>query len=528
MTAVDSIPAPSYQKSGADVFDFSDETLVDDSIQQIQFVKLFNLQRGLPVDNLDGGSKYWQFQQNDLMSFYLWSRSMLKLTFRIIKDDNPATDEVATFTSDVRSTFRRIRCLLGGQVIHDCPDYSWLLAIQDYIWWTQQYLDTVGGEMGAFPNSNDQYGTEQRTGEWRGYSGNAGGAGGTNTTLNWTDSPLCGTGIRASMSNGGDGVVNAAGTTMSFFVPLYHIIPALQYFDRVVRGLQFELELWDSLNAIRVVNPTAGNNGALWQWQNNGIELWCRRVTPTSTYNLVLQEQLNKGVDMITKFPYPNVYRFSVPYGQQSREQLVVSTASRPLHATVMFQLQKFTEDGIVAGESAQMFPSDYFEHNWIRSMSMYINGIKAPQEGINCEFDEFKTPAPSSAGIPSAYPPYVDKENVVDGSNAYYWYLRHCGQFKAPYLNNFQEGTGTLSFIDWKNKMPVYSFDLSTHEISSWAGGASQINIRYNANPPQWQSSAGVIPPADIGDMFMYVIVWTEATLGIHMENFNNYCTLT
>jgi len=527
MTAVDSVPAPSYQKSGADVFDFSDETLVDDSIQQIQFVKVFNLQRGQPVDDVNVTDRYWQFQQNDLMSFYLWSRSFLKLTFRIKKLATPPEDEVSTFTSDARVAFRRIRCLLGGQVIHDCPEYSWLLAITDYISWTQQYLDTVGAQMGCFPDANDQYGLEQKTGEWRGYASEAGGAG-TNTPLVWSTSPLSGTGIRVSMSNGGDGVTDADGTTMSFFVPLYHIIPALSYFDRVVRGLQFELELWDSSDNIRVVTPSAQLIGSQWQWQNNGIELWCRRITPTSTYNLVLQEKLNKGVDMVVKFPYPNVYRFSVPYGQQSREQLVVSTASRPLHAMVLFQLQKYTETGIVNLEAPQMFPSDYFEHNWIKNMSMYINGIKVYQEGINCEFDELKSPFPFSAGIPTTSPPYVNKENTVDGSNAYYWYLRHCGQFKAPYLNNFAEGTGTLPFIDWKNKMPAYSFDLSTHEIGSWSGGSSQINLRYNANAPQWATSAGVFPPENIGPMYMYVILWTEATLGVHLENFNNYCSLT
>jgi len=261
------------------------------------------------------------------------------------------------------------------------------------------------------------------------------------------------------MSNGGNGVTDAEGSTMSFFVPLYSVVPALAYFDRVVRGLQFELELWDAPESIRVVNPTGGA-GAVWQWQNNGVELYCRRITPTSTYNLVLQEQLNKGIDMVVKFPYPNVYRFSVPYGQQSREQLVVSTASRPIHATVMFQLQKYTEEGIVGAEIAQWFPSDYFEHNWVRTISMYINGMKVPQEGINCEFDEHKNPTPNGTTA-SSYPPYVDKENVVDASNAYYWYLRHCGQFVAPYLNNFTEGQGdVLPFIDWKNKMPVYSFD--------------------------------------------------------------------
>jgi hypothetical protein len=167
----------------------------------------------------------------------------------------------------------------------------------------------------------------------------------------------------------------------------------------------------------------------------------------------------------------------------------------------VLFQRKSATTNPAV--------PTDYFSHFSITSMSGFINGIKVPQEGINQVIDEDKNYADP--------PPYVRKENTAEFSNSYYWYLKHCGQFKAPYLNNFQDGTGTLSLIDWKNKMPIYSFDLSTHEIGSWAGGASQINLRYERNTNAWEE-----------DCYMYCLLWTESTLGIHLENFNNYCTNT
>lgn len=495
-TAVDVTPVPEYTKQGEAVFDFDDETLVDDSIQQVMFTKSFDI-AGPPAED----KEYFMFQQNDLMSNYLWSRSFLKIKFEV-RQSTPLAN--CTTTSDLRTLFRRVRCTLGGQVLFDMPDYFWMYATQDYTWWTKQYLDTVGSSMLTYPDTNRQIGTGQYNDNVLLYVGN------NNTALDWSNSGLCGQGFRweyeATATAGSDD-----GNIISCYIPLYHMIPALQYMDRCVQGLQFQLELWKSDNAIHMSQAKVGAANSEVNWRGNGIELWCRRIIPTSTYKLVLQEKMNKGLDMTVKYPQPNVYRFGMPNTESTLEMPVTVTASRPLHAIIMFQDARAIED--------PNCPTDYFDHANIQSIAMYINGIKVPQEGINQELIEAKIN--NTGGTFDVPPPYVFGETTVQAQNSYYWYLKHAGQFRAPYLNNFQEGSGCLTFTDWKNKMPIYSFDLSTHEIGSWSGGASQINFRFTRSPNG--NTSQPIPNYSI-----WVVLWTEATLGIHLENFNNYCTNT
>jgi len=490
-TAIDVTPIPEYNKSGDEVFDFDDSTLVDDSIQQLQFIKAFDLSGPLSNDK-----DYFMLQQNDLMSLYLWSRSFIKLTFYIPRNGTAPTG-LSTLTSDARTLFRRVRCVLGGQVLFDLPEYFWLYATQDYAWWTENYLNTVGSGMFVNPDNNKQPGVGQHSGSvWR-YAGNPTGTVG----LTRSNSQMTGMAQQSSYCPG-TVTISAIGNIVTCFIPLYHLIPAFQYMDKCVQGLQFQLELWRSDTAINIntANPDGTSTIGLVNWQK-APELWCRRVTPTSTYKLLLQEKMNRGLDFTVKYPMPNVYRYDADPTTNGMELNVAVTASRPLHMVVLFQRKSAVTD--------QAVPTDYFSHFSVTAMSAYVNGIKVPQEGINQVIDEVKDYADT--------PPYVRKENVVEYANSYYWYLKHCGQFRAPYLNNFQDGTGTLSMIDWKNKMPIYSFDLSTHEIASWAGGASQINLRYERNINTWEE-----------DCYMYVLLWTESTLGIHLENFNNYCTNT
>jgi len=516
MTAIDSIPAPEYQKQGAEVFDFSDETLVDDSIQEIQLLKIFNISQSSGANIAD--NKYWNFQQNDLMSYYLWSRSMLKLTFLVHKTvgGGALVDNKATTTNDVRCFFRRVRCLIGGQVVYDQPDFNHTLVFQDSAWWTKEYLNTVGSEMMCYPDSNyDQYGVEQTTGSIARYAGAR--IFPVIVPLDYATSPNCGTGTRSSITtkrdNDNDGTINTA------FIPLYELIPCLKYMDKALIGCSFQLELWDSDDNIRVLTPLAqtggGHGDGEIQWQRNGVELLCRRIIPTSTYKLVLQEQMNKGINMSIKFPQPNIYRFGVSTTNESREQLITTTASRPLHMVALFQPKQFTTgQPPLPAVDIQGYPSDYFDHFNIKTISSYINGIKIPQEGINCEIQENKT-------YTTLLPPFVEREIEVDANNAYYWFLKHAGFFTGgAHLNNYQDGNASLGFLDWKNRMPIYSFDLSTHEIGDWAGGSSQINIRYT------RGTNATVPV--LTEYWMYIIIWTESTLGIHQQTYNNYVTLT
>lgn len=522
MTALDSIPAPEYQKRGAEVFDFDDETLVDDSIQEVQLIRSFNLAQASNSDV--SNNKYWSFQQNDLMSNYLWSRSMIKMTFVVTKTVTLGTLEQnqATITNDVRCAFRRIRCLLGGQVIYDQPEYNYILTAQDYAWWTQDYLNEVGSSFFCIPDSAyNQYGVDQVTGFTRPYAGAPGGLPNIGA-LNYRNAPNTGTGVRSSITT--RNIADNTGTVVTAYVPLYHLIPALAYMDKAVRGLQFSLEMWDSDDQIRILTPGGqtgiGSGGrGNWEWRGTGVELLCRRVIPTSTYALVLQEQLNKGIDMTIRFPYPNIYRFGVSEALESREQLITTTASRPLHLTVMFQPTFVTDPAVAAGfESVpQAYPTDYFDHFNISSIAAFCNGIKVPQEGMTGEIIEDKRYA-----APVVFPPYLAQSSICDMSNYYYWFLKHAGFNKAPYLNNYQDGNSTIGFMDFKNKMPIYSLGLSTHEISDWAGGSSQINVRYTRGRNTAPNSGGA------PDYYMWCILWTESTLGIHQQTYNNYVTMT
>jgi len=326
------------------------------------------------------------------------------------------------------------------------------------------------------------------------------------------------------------GVISTAeGAVVFLEIPLYHLCPALQFMDKAVRGLEFSVELWKSADGINTVNKTAivaspNNVQPRLDWYistaDNGVELMMQRIVPTSTYNLILQEKLNKGIDILTKFSSPNIYRFGVERNQTSFDQHIITTASRPLFAQVIFQFRRNTDgaNNLTVGANNSFYATDEFEHAYVSSLACYVNGLKVPQEGINQSISETKV-----YGVNNDNPfPYVDKENIVNVSNAYYWYLRNIGNFRAPYLKNFQDSLGILGLKDWKNKLPVYTFDLSLNSVASWSGGSSQINIRGT------RENTDGAPYNAPDDYYMFVQLWTEQSLGIHLENFNNYTTIT
>ena len=521
--AVDITPVSEYVKQGADVFDYNDTTLVDNSIQQVMLTKYNSL---IPI-NPDSTNFY--FRVDDLHSWFSLSRSFIKLSFKIVKLDAAGapvigSNDAVTWTEDIRCAFNRIRVMLGGQVLYDCPQFFWNQALIEKCYWTTEYMDTVGTEMGCDWSNCSQYGINQISGLVAPFHiQDAVGIAQINNCYN------CGYANRGKWSNGletnREGVVHLC-------VPLYHLCPALQFFDKATKGLEFSLEMWKSDNAINTVNKTSFNaNPALNQsgkiswitdrFGNNGISLFMRRIVPTSTYNLLLQERLNKGIDIVTKFSSPNIYRFGVERNQTSFDQHVITTASRPLFAQVIFQLRRNTDGTNVGAGNNCMYATDEFEHAYVTSIAAYCNGLKVPQEGINQSINEVKTYTNALANVNPF--PYVVKTNTQNWANAYYWYLKNSGHFRAPYLNNFQDGTGILKYQDWKNKLPIYTFDLSLNQVASWSGGSTQINIRGTRD----DTSAGT-PNQAPDDYYMWVFLHTEQSLGVHLESFNNYTTIT
>jgi hypothetical protein len=401
---------------------------------------------------------------------------------------------------------------MGGQTITDIADYFWDLPAMDNVFWTQQYTDTVGTQMLCYPTRNNQPGDNQSTGIAKNVCVIDGlvtaEADNTNTYQNSLGKRIY---LSGRQLNNGD--LEEIGTTISAFIPLYHLTSVLQYFTKATTQLSWEVEVWRNLNN----NINCYSDAAAAQVEyprlelaNNGIELWAKRITPTETARLVLTEKLNRGVDMAIKFADLQIYRETItPTGQGLPagtivpfNQRITVTASRPVYCVVAFQSP--------LNETLPEFEYDQFDNAFVNNISLAVNNVQLPTDRMEMVIDE-------SLNFSTPYP-YVETVEEIDTTRPFYEYLKMCGNFKAPYLTGFGSGAGTLTPIDWKNRCPVYCFDTAAREIGQWSGGASEIRIRGSFKVPT--------TPASITNVAynLKVLLWTERQLGVHLQNWNSY----
>jgi len=512
------IPVPGDVEAHTNqLFDFDDEYLVQSDIRQADFVRIFDRAGSGNIANKD----HYLFQMNDIASGNAWyapSRSFIKIDFRIIKGDDgtlptpEVTIEPQTFASDLRCVLRRVRWGMGGQTITDIPDYFFVLPAQQNQWWTDQYLQTVGKQMLTYPTRNDQVGNNQIGNTIKQVLVSTAGA---DVVANNYNSYQNSFGKRNYLSSRYTATVPPTnqqnGTILSAFIPLYHLSSALEYFDKATSQIQWELELWlHQEQAIQTVTTLLGSaEPPRLELVNSGIELWARRITPTSTAQLVLTEQMNRGIDMAIKFADLQIYRQTIDdtgFGSAAGTRhpfdfRVTVTANRPVFATVLFQSPENLTN--------YRFEYDSFNHAFVSNIAMYINNVQLPTERIECVINEQKSWAIEY--------PYIILSEETDISRPYYEFLRSAGNMKAPYLQGFSAGAGTLNWIDWKNRCPSYNFPLAERQIGQWAGGSSEIRIKGSFTTP-----TGAIVQSPTYNC--WVLLWTERTLGIHLQNWNSY----
>lgn len=503
------------------LFDFDDEYLVQSDIRQTDFVRIFDRSgQGNIADK-----NHFLFQMNDIASGNAWyspARSFIKIDFRIVKGDDGAiptplvTVEPQTMASDIRSIFRRVRFGMQNQTICDIPDYFFVYPAQENQWWNDSYTETVGKMMQNYPTRNNQPGNDQDVGNTEAQVlVNFAGTDEIASNYNSYQNSLGKRNYMTSYWTSGATPTNQKnGTVVSAFVPLYHLASCLQYFDKATNQISWELELF--LHGEQTIQTYTSILGSAeppkLELVNNGIELWARRITPTSTAQLVLTEQMNRGIDMAIKFADLQIYRNEVFSGQGQPEGTnvpfdfrVTVTASRPVFATVLFQ----SPDNLTDYE----FEYDTFNHAFVNNISMFVNNVQLPTERIECVINEEKNWG-------GRYP-YIVESEQTDISRPLYEYLRSAGNFKAPYLQGFSGGSGTLNWVDWKNRCPSYNFPCSERQIGQWAGGSSEIRIRGAFKVPR----GGEIQSLNYN---AWVLLYTERTLGIHMQNWASYIAVS
>ncbi len=516
---VETIPIPSdVQAHTQQLFDFDDEYLVQSDIRQDDFVRIYDR---TSVGNAGVGDKdHFMLQMNDIAgnSWYCPSQSYLKVDFFIRRGNDGGTPPTMSnlpqcFASDIRNIFRRVRFAMGGQTITDIADYFWDLPAVDNIFWSQQYTDTVGTQMLCYPTRNNQPGNQQNSGNLDDVCVVNGAVGvpcsNTNTYQNSLGKRLY---LSGRTPNVGGGYLEV-GTTLSAFIPLYHLTSVLQYFTKATTQLSWEIEVWRNMN--NAINCYSGvsetpSEYPKFELANNGIELWAKRITPTETSRLVLTEKMNRGVDMAIKFADLQIYRETIsPTGTTLPagtivpfNQRITVTASRPVYCIVVFQSP--------VNEEAPHFEYDQFTNAFVDNIALYVNNVQLPTDRIEMVVDE--------GILPAGEYPYVSTVDAIDTTRPYYEYLKMCGNYKAPYLTGFSGGAGTLTPIDWKNRCPAYCFDTAAREIGQWSGGASEIRIRGAFKVP---SDASAITDTHYN---CKVLLWTERQLGLHLQNWNSY----
>ena len=528
------IPVPAdVQAHTNELFQFDDEYLVQTDIRQDDFVRIFDRNGQNVADKTE-----YLFQMNDIAnnSWYSPSRSFIKIDYRVVlaQGDGDVVDSPQVPLSDLRGIFNRVRFGLGGQTVTDISDYFFVYPASDNAFWTPQYAHTIGTMMGCYPVRRTQPGNEQAKflNETEEMTVNNDTLPPTQICTSWNNHQtswgkreyLVDTSATARESG------TILTTVCSVFIPLYHLSSVLQYFDKATTQLQWELQLFLHDNQNINIETDSDGVAALQQPKlelcGNGIELWARRITPTETARLVLTEKLNRGLDMSIKWADLQIYKNTIftgnieapitpPTTNLPFDLRVTVTANRPVSAVVLFQYT----DGPKGTLNSKEWAYDRFDTGFINRLQMLVNNVQIPTEGMNMINDYAED---NAVGI--SYP-HIREQFQSDVARTYYEYLRYTGNYKAPYLTGFGGGAGTLSLEDWRNRCPAYCFDLSAREIGQWAGGSSEIRLRGNVVvPPVFGAPPDDLPSQRYKEVTAWVLLYTERTLGIHLQNWNSY----
>jgi len=371
-----------------------------------------------------------------------------------------------TLSGDILDLFTQSHFYLDNQEISNVSRLGKLRTMDNVVKMSKGHAWSLGAQKGFFPryinkassgttmssysNPKGQYGFVSAAS-----IANTASAGAVTTALGEIDNP------EARCYNLlWDGVEDATTTSnvVQFHVPLNEIVPFVDSFNKVVRGMEIRLELNQNTNTREYLCSPVDTTHESARVEITYLSLWLPhcKLTPKAELGIndFLVNQMNGKMRM--RFADKNIFEQSFTFAQSTGNQefRMVSNCSRPLSVVVGFQAEKrySTTSGPTHG---MRFDSSVFDHVSLDWIELRVNGYNIPHEAY----------ALSSASL---YLRALDSCQKLGGE--------HYGKDDFPIID----------YKNWKSTYPLVCFDLSALDSSIFSDlnrADISVNFRIGSN---------------------------------------------
>lgn len=358
------------------IYDITSNTTLDTKADPVEYRKFFDQTSGSSTAN-DLTKAHWNFRVSDINSYWLLHRAYLMVEFDIAPLAG-APNERVTLANGIGNIIDRCVLRLGDTVVEDKPRHFYREHELDTMTWSKQYVDTVGSLMMYHPNS-------LQNADWtvanRGRSAYVKPGGGVATIGDYTLDPEA---FDVPESPEGHNRLLTQGRSTYAMIPLYHLFNMPKVYQRVIRGLDIELEIYTTNDNIRVIRSATQDDGTAsvagsatngtFHWKNAGLTLYLPRVVPPAQEQARLNRMLAEGVAPKIEFEKSIVHRESIASGNKSGEWSITTNTSTPTRIYLMLRSQ--------ASESDQNTPL-YERQAFLSRLDLYVNGQHVPSENL-------------------------------------------------------------------------------------------------------------------------------------------------
>lgn len=472
------------------IYNLQDLPKLETKADPYEYRRFFDRNSGVvaqtPTEGTTTQKNHFIFRISDINSFWLLSKAYLQLHFKIDAIDNADKPERVTAEYAGKWLSRAI-LRLGDTVIEDQTQYVYRTQEIEALGWSKQYADTVGSMMLYKSENMDDASEHVVNGSRQVYLRTA--IVNADTGAELKDKLIVNADpfdVPGTLPNHNRTMTRS--TNNYAMLPLVHIFQMLKVYDKVVRGLDIEIELFfadDNIKLIRSAFKTSGDDGkpetdnthALY-WQSYGVQLVVPRVVPPARIQAELNMQLAKGLNINCEFEKVNCYRTLIPTGQNTSEWNITTATSEPT------RIYLFTRS--VLSETRQR---TRLRHRGVilERVDVFVNGEKMPSESLVAE-------GPVGAG--------------VSGRN-FNNYLRQFhdmqGNIGAPYDRPSGYGHSNVDMLGFENQA-IIAIDLK-QKISDIPARSSDISVTYkiDINAPEGQ--------------YLYAVVYSKAVAELQLS---------
>lgn len=471
------------------VFDLAEEAFKDYSIENLTHYKILENQRGIQMANSTTDDvKTLRFRIDDMNNWINVGRSYIKLEGELVQKTaaavKPGYGNVANdaalqvlggkaLLNNSAAIFRRCTLKANGITVESSLDNKMFdVTIGDLLNNDSEYAMTYGSTHNYYHDNDQDFGD----GGWRyqiePINSNPGGA-----AFNVAErcfKSRCHAGkpfadglteqrghSRSLIVNGRKGLrpsdaANWEHTSFEVIVPLNKVFHVLKAHDKIVRGIQWEIELeFENSNRCVAFGAVDGATAVpVFQFKNRCAELYLERVTPRIEVRNVLNNLLLNGFKKSINYEDVQVYHTSIGSGAANGDWRIATTVSRP--TKLFFFAQYALRDG------APIYDSQTFDFAGMERVSCRVNGIKYPDEDYEMKPEDNN----SEVCVEGGFKPAVDL-------------LKMKGLDVSEHTDMLNRGCFVNS-NNWNSHYPIYAFDLTKYPGDALFSGSSEIMISY------------------------------------------------